>query len=50
MLQIPLFVTAVMAVRRMSVSDWPGFETGTIQQLLLGCIFMLQATRTTSAL
>ncbi|KAL0024349.1 hypothetical protein WJX79_002004 [Trebouxia sp. C0005] len=26
--QIPLFVTAVMAVRRMSASEWPGFHTG----------------------
>ncbi|DBA80543.1 hypothetical protein WJX77_009280 [Trebouxia sp. C0004] len=26
--QIPLFMTAVMAVRRMSASDWPGFHTG----------------------
>ncbi|KAL0046699.1 hypothetical protein WJX82_007754 [Trebouxia sp. C0006] len=26
--QIPLFVTAVMAVRRMSASDWSGFHTG----------------------
>ena len=28
LLQIPLFVTAVIAVRRMSLGDWPGFETG----------------------
>ena len=27
-LQIPVFLTAVMAVRRMSATAWPGFDTG----------------------
>lgn len=26
--QIPLFVTTVIAVRRMSAASWPGFDTG----------------------
>ena len=28
-LQVPLFLQVVMAVRRMSATAWPGFETGT---------------------
>lgn len=28
-LQIPVFLTAVVAVRRMSATAWPGFDTGT---------------------
>lgn len=27
-LQIPVFLTAVMGVRRMSATTWPGFDTG----------------------
>lgn len=27
-LQLPVFITAVLAVRRMAAQQWPGFSTG----------------------